>query len=128
MTRWPFIFTIVISAFLLNGIMIEEARSDAFVITMEYWSPYYKPSKAVISYGSRLQVINNTSSVHTIRHDQCLSNAKCRFDTGIVFPNGKAMFPDLPPGQYTYHCELHPIMRGIIIVKGHEEPALDSQK
>ena len=101
---------------------------DALVITMEYWSPYYQPSKAVISYGNRLQVFNNTSSVHTIRHDECLNNTQCLFDTGIVRPNGKVFFPDLPPGEYTYHCELHPIMRGTIIVERHKNPDIDSEK
>ena len=125
MKRWHFVF---ILAFLFNGIMTEKAMPDALVITMEYWSPYYQPSRVVIPYGNRLQVFNNTSSVHTIRHDECLSNDQCLFDTGIVQPNSKALFPDLPPGEYTYHCELHPIMRGTIIVERHERPELDSGK
>ena len=125
MKHWLFAFII---AFFINGIMTEEARSDAFVITMEYWSPYYQPSKAVIQHGNKLQVVNNTSSIHTIRHDECLNSTQCLFDTGIVRPNGKISFPDLPPGEYTYHCELHPIMRGTIIVERHVEPDLKRGK
>ena len=121
MKYWIFVFII---ALFTTGIVPEEARSDAVVITMEYWSPYYQPSTAVIQHGSQLQVVNNTSSVHTIRHDDCLHSPQCQFDTGIVRPNGKISFPDLPPGEYPYHCELHPIMRGTIIVERQLEPDL----
>ena len=89
MKYWFFIFVI---AFFINGFIAEEARSDALVITMEYWSPYYQPSKAIIQHGKRLQVVNNTSSVHTIRHDDCLQRPQCLFDTGVVPPNGKVAF------------------------------------
>ena len=125
MRYWLFIFII---AFFTNGIVAEEARSDAVVITMEYWSPYYQPSKAVIQHGNQLQVVNNTSSVHTIRHDDCLHRSQCLFDTGVVRPNGRISFPDLPPGEYPYHCELHPIMRGTIIVERQVEPDLNLGK
>lgn len=110
---------------LAYGTAPEEAFSEAVIITMEYWSPYYQPSEAVTSYGNVLYVINKTSSAHTIRYDQCIVNHKCLFDTGIVRPEDTISLPPLPPGVYHYHCELHPIMRGTIIVKMPEESGRD---
>ena len=114
MTHWIFVLSFIL---LVYAMPTKEAYPDTVVITMEYWSPYYQPSRAVTPYGVVLQVINKTSSAHTIRHDQCLDNHQCLFDTGIVRPEDKVSLPPLPPGEYAYHCELHPIMRGRIIVK-----------
>ncbi len=38
------------------------------------------------------------------------------FASGSVAPNGSYTVPGLPPGRYLYHCSLHPIMRGVLIV------------
>jgi len=31
-------------------------------------------------------------------------------------PDGTFSIPSLPPGEYPYHCELHPVMRGTLVV------------
>jgi plastocyanin len=38
------------------------------------------------------------------------------FDSGSMPPNGSFTLPGLPPGRYTYHCTLHPIMRGLVVI------------
>ena len=83
MKHWMFVGCLI---FLISAIPLKEAYPDTVIITMEYWSPYYQPSRAVTPYGDVLHVINKTSSAHTIRHDQCLDNPQCLFDTGIVRP------------------------------------------
>ncbi len=118
MRRWTFVLFFLLVVY---AIPINEAYPDTVVITMEYWSPYYLPSRAVTPFGDVLHVINKTSSPHTIRHDQCLGTRQCLFDTGIVRPADTVSLPPLPPGEYPYHCELHPIMRGKIIVRMPEE-------
>ncbi len=94
------------------------ARSDAGTveITMENWAPYYQPSSAVIVSGTAVRWMNPTASPHTIRHDGCLSEGPCAFDSGPVFPDNSFSLAPLAPGLYPYHCELHPVMRGMLIV------------
>ena len=125
MKRWIFV---LFFPFVVFATPTNEAFPDTVVITMEYWSPYYQPSRAVTPYGEVLSVVNKTASAHTIRHDNCLDSLQCLFDTGIVRPEDKVSLPPLPPGEYPYHCELHPIMRGTIIVKMPEEPGEDRKK
>lgn len=85
-------------------------------ITMENWAPYYQPSSAVIVPGTPVRWTNPTASPHTIRHDGCLSDGPCAFDSGAVLPDHSFSLPPLAPGLYPYHCELHPVMRGMLIV------------
>jgi len=85
-------------------------------ITLENWAPYYQPSSAVIMPGTPVRWMNPTSSPHTIRHDGCLSEGPCAFDSGPVFPDHSFSLPPIAPGLYPYHCELHPVMRGMLIV------------
>jgi plastocyanin len=45
-----------------------------------------------------------------------MTDGVCAFQSLAVPPNASFMIAPLLPGRYTYHCELHPIMRGILIV------------
>lgn len=88
-------------------------------IAMENWAPYYQPAVAVVPPDTPIQWVNPTPSSHTIRHDGCATGGPCAFDSGAVRPQGEYTLPGLPPGRYSYHCELHPIMRGVVIVGDH---------
>ncbi|HZS12669.1 MAG TPA: cupredoxin domain-containing protein [Nitrospirales bacterium] len=87
-----------------------------FTITLESTSPYYEPAYASVSAGSAVVWVNPTASYHTIQHDGCEDGPVCAFNSGSVAPNGRYVLEHLPPGEYRYHCELHPIMRGVLIV------------
>jgi len=86
-------------------------------IRMEHWPPYYYPHEAVVWAGVPIQWINATASPHSIQHDGCGTGKPCLFDSGKVAPGQTYTLPGLPPGRYTYHCELHPIMGGTLIVE-----------
>jgi plastocyanin len=85
-------------------------------IILEGIAPYYVPPIAVVPAGSMITWTNPTPSPHSIRHDGCLTLGRCAFDSGAVLPDGTFSIPLLPPGQYPYHCELHPVMRGTLVV------------
>ncbi len=59
---------------------------------------------------------NPTATPHTITHDGCREGGACAFDSGAIRPHETFEIPGLPPGQYPYHCTLHPIMRGMVEV------------
>lgn len=115
--KWFFLLIL----FFLSPQFVSEGSIPTTSISMEYWAPYYEPPIATIYPGVQIEVINLTSSPHTIRDDNCLEGKPCLFDTGVVAPEQSFLLPPLPPGVYTYHCELHPIMRGEIIVLSPEK-------
>ena len=88
------------------------------VINMENWMPYYSPNEASIHSQTPVRWVNPTASPHTVRHDGCAHEGLCLFMSGLVPPEGSFTISGLAPGRYSYHCELHPIMRGELIV-GH---------
>src|SRR5262245_19518698 len=89
---------------------------DPIEITFEATSPYYQPRVAVVSAGTPVQWVNTTGSPHSVRHDGCLTDETCAFRSIAVPPDTSFLIAPLPPGRYGYHCELHPIMRGTLVV------------
>ncbi len=108
---------ILVTGFIvLGGVLSSSASIGPFLITMESWSPYYQPFEAVVQPHRSIKWMNPTASPHTIRHDGCTGPGPCAFDSGAVPPDGNYIIPGLPPGRYPYHCEIHPVMRGELIV------------
>lgn len=97
--------------------------SSSFKIQMESWSPYYQPEAASVSLGTVVLWENPTATHHTVTQDGCEEGGACLFDSGAIPPSGIFELPELPPGQYPYHCTLHPIMRGTVVVTGPNHPS-----
>jgi plastocyanin len=101
--------------------VIALAGVPPFRIAIESGAPYFLPKAAVvISSSIPIRWDNTTGTMHTITHDTCDAGTGCMFDSGVVLPDGSYELPGLPPGDYAYFCRLHPIMRGIVAVKGPE--------
>lgn len=92
------------------------APADPVEIAFESSSPYYQPRVAVVSAGTPVRWGNATGSHHSVRHDGCLTEEICAFQSIAVPPDSSFLIAPLPPGRYAYHCELHPIMRGTLVV------------
>ncbi len=97
--------------------------ADSVEIMFETTSPYYQPGVAVVPSGVSIRWINATASHHTVRHDGCLAEEACAFQSIAVPPDSDFVIAPLPPGRYAYHCELHPIMRGTLIVHDSQRPS-----
>lgn len=96
------------------------AVSLPFRIQMESRSPYFTPLAATVTAGSTIRWENPTGTHHTITHDGCLSAGPCAFDSGSIGPDGAFEISELPPGLYPYHCALHPVMRGTVVIVNSE--------
>lgn len=114
--RTKLLVSLILSGALLLCTISGAASLLAFTITLESVSPYYRPAKATVIAGAPILWINPTASYHTVRHDGCVDGPRCAFDSGPVAPDGRFVLEGLPPGEYPYHCELHPIMRGMLVV------------
>lgn len=114
--KWGSTFPLFLFVVMVNSVGSEEMNPPQVLIQMESWAPYYRPFKAEIEWQTTILWNNPTASTHTVRHDACVQKGPCLFDSGAVLPNGSYRIQGLAPGRYPYHCELHPIMRGELIV------------
>ena len=95
-----------------------EAAASHPVIDIVFQSsaPYYEPQMAVVPMGAPIRWINATASLHSVRHDACVDEEPCPFQSIAIPSESSFVVAPLPPGRYAYHCELHPIMRGTLLV------------
>lgn len=70
----------------------------------------YKPAVTTITAGQSIRFINRDQEAHTITSTSG-SFDSAGMDTGATWTHTFAK-----PGRYTYYCELHPYMKGTIIV------------
>ena len=101
---------------LFGGTAASAAPADPVEITFESTSPYYQPRVAIVPAGTSVRWVNTTGSPHSVRHDGCLTDETCAFQSIAVPPDSSFFIAPLPPGRYAYHCELHPIMTGTLVV------------
>jgi plastocyanin len=114
----PGVFFIV-PVFLLSGTALsyEAVVLDPVIdITFQSSAPYYEPAVAVVPMGMPIRWVNATASPHSVRHDACIDEEPCPFQSIAIPPESSFVVAPLPPGRYAYHCELHPIMRGSLLV------------
>jgi plastocyanin len=112
--------TITIIA-LLVGALPSAATPPQLLITIENGAPYFLPVSATVAAGTSIRWDNPTATHHTITHDSCVGGDVCAFDSGNMAPNESYTLPGLSPGQYPYHCRVHPVMRGVLTIT---EPAV----
>ncbi len=92
------------------------ASNPEIGITFQSSAPYYEPQEAIVPMGIPIRWVNATASFHSVRHDACVDEEPCPFQSIAIPPHDSFVVAPLPPGRYTYHCELHPIMRGTLLV------------
>ena len=80
-------------------------------------TPFYAPSTMTILPGQSVQWHNQSMQPHTVTHDGCGRGGKCAFASAHLHPGERFSVRALPPGTYSYHCEIHPFMRGRLHVK-----------
>ncbi|HET8722059.1 MAG TPA: cupredoxin domain-containing protein [Nitrospira sp.] len=85
-------------------------------ITFQSSAPYYEPPVAVVPMGTPIRWVNATASPHSVQHDECIGEEPCPFQSIAIPPDSSFLLAPLPPGRYAYHCELHPVMRGTLLV------------
>ena len=115
----------VATALLLGGLLAIPGRAalPPVDIMIDGGSPYFLPSRVVVTAGTPIRWHNPTATHHTVTADGCLlGGALCAFDSGSVDPNASYTIPSLPAGRYPYHCRLHPIMRGILVIVPPDDP------
>jgi plastocyanin len=70
----------------------------------------FDPPQLDIAPGTRVMFVNNGTEAHTATADNEL------FDTGVLEPGESTWVLFRGSGTVTYHCELHPDIKGSIVV------------
>ena len=71
---------------------------------------YFEPANAAIQPGDTIMWINNGAHPHTVTADNG------SFDSGTLQPGQSFSWTFQNPGTATYHCSIHPMMRGSVSV------------
>jgi plastocyanin len=120
--KW--LIVIIAVCFLALGTWPSLAIAPQVQILIDSGSPYFVPASANVATQTPIRWENPTPTQHTITHNGCLEDeSPCAFDSDIIEPNSSYTVHGLPPGRYPYHCRLHPIMRGILIVTEQSVPS-----
>lgn len=71
----------------------------------------YAPASLTVKAGEKVTWLNNDSVSHTVTFDDSV------FDSGVLGNGDSATYTFETPGTYTYHCTIHPSMKGTVVVK-----------
>jgi len=84
-------------------------------------NPSYDPLSLTVKKGDEIDVVNKDSSPHTVTSGKApdAPDAGKQFDTSIVNvgASAKVATANLEPGEYDFHCAVHPFMMGKITVQ-----------
>ncbi len=71
----------------------------------------FSPSTLTVKKGDTVTWTNNDSAAHTVTADDG------SFDTGNISLGGSQTVTFTKSGTFTYHCSIHPMMKGTIVVQ-----------
>ncbi len=109
----PFLGCLILVLALPAGL----SRAGSAPIVLLDRTPFYAPSTMTILPGQPVQWHNQSMQPHTVTHDGCGRGGQCAFASAHLHPGERFSVSGLSPGTYSYHCEIHPFMRGRIQVE-----------
>lgn len=71
----------------------------------------YQPQKLILNAGSRITFVNHDHTAHTA------TSTNGAFDTGTLHPGQRTTVALSKPGTYTFFCQFHAFMRGVVVVR-----------
>ncbi len=86
----------------------EEGIDVSFAVGVSQFA--YDPPTIEVPVGARVTWTNHDSAPHTVTSDDR------SFDSGRLNQGDQYTFAFDRPGSYSYHCDLHPDMKGTVVV------------
>jgi plastocyanin len=84
-------------------------------------SPSYDPATLTVKKGNKITVTNKDTLPHTVTSGTGPTdpNSAKQFDTSIIEAGATADIEttNINPGQYPFHCTVHPYMTGKLVVQ-----------
>jgi plastocyanin len=95
----------------------EEPNSKEKHVLVTIQKGKFVPENLTVEVGSTVVFENYDKTPHVLRSDNYTSDDKQSFDTGkLLYEKEVDAVVYTMPGTYTYHCTLHPEMKGMITV------------
>ncbi len=86
------------------------ASAKNTIMAVDIHAHAFDPAQLTVAPGTRVMFVNNDTEPHTATADNEL------FDTGVLEPGDSSWVLFEGAGTVTYHCELHPNLKGSIVV------------
>jgi plastocyanin len=85
-------------------------------------NPSYSPEKITAKKGDVITVTNNDNAIHTVTNGATPDDPQAGklFDSSMIMQGKTAQIKtaSLAPGDYPFHCTVHPYMKGTLTVTG----------
>jgi cytochrome c oxidase subunit 2 len=85
-------------------------------------NPSYSPDKITAKKGDVITVTNNDNAIHTVTNGATPDDPQAGklFDSSMIMQGKTAQIKtaSLAPGDYPFHCTVHPYMKGTLTVTG----------
>jgi len=76
----------------------------------------FSPTTLNVTAGTVVKWTNKDALVHTVTSDSTL------FDSGNIAVNSVYSYTFNSAGTFTYHCKIHPTMKGTVVVTAYVAP------
>ena len=85
------------------------SRSDSTITISDF---KFAPRTRNVRHGAHIRVTNRDSAPHTVTADDGRS-----FDSGTVTTRNSATIRVARAGRFSYHCTIHPFMKGELVAE-----------
>jgi plastocyanin len=85
------------------------SHSDSTITISDF---KFAPRTLTTRHGAPIRIMNSGGMAHTVTADKGHS-----FDSGSVAPGGSATIRIAQAGRFSYHCTIHPFMKGQIVAQ-----------
>ena len=72
----------------------------------------FAPRTLTVAHGAPIRITNSGGMAHTLTADKGGS-----FDSGMVAPGASATIRVAKAGRFSYHCTVHPFMKGQLVAQ-----------
>ncbi|HEY2473916.1 MAG TPA: cupredoxin family copper-binding protein [Candidatus Cybelea sp.] len=97
---------------LLLSLLLATAGAPSMAPAVQIKNDAFVPPSVTVAAGQSVTFTNNDDDAHTV------TATDGSFDSKGLDTNGSWHHTFVKPGVYKYFCELHPFMKGTIVVKG----------
>ena len=94
----------------------EPERAPAPANAVQIKDFLYGPEAITVAIGTRITFTNEDSAPHTATSGQS-PEPDGAFDTGIIEERRSKSVRLTKAGTFTYYCELHPLMKAMVVVR-----------
>lgn len=86
----------------------------------------FNPNPLEINIGDTVTWTNNDSALHTVTSGNAISGPDGTFNSSFLAPHATYSFTFNSEGEFSYYCQLHPAMVGLVDVKSNPTPPENS--